>query len=176
MAGRLRWESGPLATWKMYVPPVTMLTAMAVEWTDEELDPAPPLSDERIAEVEAAIGVDFPEDYLAVVRIHQGGTPEPSVVTMSDGSRTVLNSLLHFEDEPGGTSLPRLMSVARAEPAIPESVVPFAIDPGGNLFCFDFRNDPSAPPVVFWVHDDPGAPLVPVADGFSDLENRLEDD
>ncbi|CJH30980.1 SMI1 / KNR4 family [Streptococcus pneumoniae] len=35
-----------------------------------------------------------------------------------------------------------------------DKVYPFARDPFGNLLCFDYRNNPQSPTVVFWDHEE----------------------
>ena len=99
--------------------------------------------------------------------------PTPAKVTLADGSHTVFNHLLHFEASPASTSV---VSVWQdLEDILPARVIPFAGDPGGNFLCFDYSNDAGEPPVVLWSHDDPDAPLQPVARSFSDLLDRLTD-
>lgn len=141
-----------------------------LEWTDWFLTPAPRLTDERIHIVERRLGVRLPADYLEVVRDRQGAAPSPSVVPLPDGSSTVLNALLHLEEQPEGLSL---ISAGCPDDLLPRWLVPFANDPGDNLFCFDYAADAAHPPVVFWPYDHLPDPPVWVADSFTALLSQL---
>jgi hypothetical protein len=149
-----------------------IFTGVAAQWHDRILKPAPRLSNERLAEVQARLGVRLPEDYLEVVRVHQGGSPEGGSVILPDGTGTPFNMLLHFEDQPEGLDV---LGIVEWSELLPDKVIPFAVDPGGNYFCFHYRASDTAPPVVFLPHDEVNAETQHVADSFTELIDSLQD-
>lgn len=146
---------------------------MAVTWTDFGLRSPPLAADATVSSVEAALGVRFPTDFLAVARRHQGRAPTPSHYRLPDGSRGVFNQLLHFEPSPPASNY--VGAWRDLQDLLPERVVPFAPDPGGNYLCLDYRESETNPRVVFWSHDEPDAPLQPVAANFTELLDKLAD-
>jgi cell wall assembly regulator SMI1 len=145
---------------------------VAEQWHDRILKPAPRLSNERLADIQARLGVRLPEDYLEVVRVHQGGSPEGGSVILPDGTGTPFNMLLHFEEQPEGLDV---LGIVEWSEFLPDKVIPFAVDPGGNYFCFDYRASDTNPPVVFLAHDDPDTQPERVAGSFTELIDSLQD-
>jgi len=78
---------------------------MTVHWIDRALKPAPPLSQQRLADIQQRLGVTHPQDYLDVVQTHQGAAPSRTLLTLPDGSSTTFSLLLHFEEQPVGLDL-----------------------------------------------------------------------
>jgi cell wall assembly regulator SMI1 len=147
---------------------------MNVVWYDYLFDNPPKASQESIDKAEKELGVKLPADFLAIATTHQGGTPEPSSFDLPDGTGSSFGSLLHFEEDPFFFNI-----VVRREPVsdvLPDKVIPFAEDGGGNLLCFDYRETPDHPPVVFWDHEHCDDPPQPLASSFTDLLNKLYDD
>jgi len=150
----------------------------AVRWLDRVLIPAPPVSEARLAQVQARLGVRLPEDYLDVVRIHQGGAPDRDMLTLPDGTETSFSALLHFEDEPAELNL---VHVVESSDALYGKLIPFAVDRDGNYFCFDYRGETSRSsaetrwnrPVVLVAADNPVGEPQSVAAGFSELLDSL---
>ena len=146
---------------------------MAVHWSDDTtITPAPPLSDERLAEIQDRLGVRLPADYVDVVRSHQGAAPDRTSVTLPDGTGTPFSMLLHLEDQPGCLNV--LETVEWSE-IVPDKVIPFAIDAGGNYFCFDYRCTTPDPPVVFLAHDEQDAQPERIAGSFTELIDSLQE-
>ncbi len=144
-----------------------------VEWVDDLIRNPPAASDSAVSQAEQALGVRFPPDFLAVARVRQGARPEPSRLQLADGSGTAVEHLLHFESSPGHSNIAaRRFAV---EDVMEPQVIPFAEASGGDLFCFDYREDPQQPKVVYWVHDD-DVPLIPVANSFDAFTTKLHDD
>ena len=135
---------------------------MSVEWRDSLIPNPPVASDAAIRNVERALRVRLPADFLDVARMHQGARPTPDGITLPDGSVTGVKNLLHFEAEPANRNI-----VHRRFPVddiLAKGVVPFAEDVGDDLFCFDYRTSPDAPAVVYWSVD---TGVVPVAADFT---------
>lgn len=144
---------------------------MAVEWTDRAIQPAPRLGPERVAEIQQRLGITFPDDYIDVVRTHQGAAPERNSVTLPDGSTTTFSMLLHFEDQPEGLDV---FGILEWSEVLPGMVIPFGVDPGDNYFCFDYRAAQANPPVTFMVTDDPDAEPEFLVDSFTELIESLQ--
>ena len=139
--------------------------AARVEW-HAHIWPTPRrASSEAIAALEARLDVRFPEDYLAVIREHQGMTPTPNSFPFGDGFETALNVLLQVEpDSPGGSLLAAQEALSMSD--APDGLV-VAVDPGGSAICFDFRGEADVPTIVILDHEvNPASPL-PVADTFT---------
>lgn len=179
--GPERRHSGP----DFFVPPPPPIKSFrlpdggrALQWHDRLFSVTPPLADERVAAAEARLGVRLPEDYLDVVRSHQGGSPDQNTVTLPDGGQTSLDLLLHFEDAEPTYNLVRIV---QDSDAVYGKLIPFAVDSDRNYFCFDYRgetNHSSAEsrwnrPVVLVAADSPQAEPQPVAGGFSELLDAL---
>lgn len=147
-----------------------LLEGRVVTWHDS-LIPNPALaSDAAVRNAERALRVRFPADFLAVARVHQGAVPNPADITLPDGAVTAVKNLLHFEDEPGMWNI-----IARRFPVegvLEKGVIPFAEDIGDDLFCFNYRQTPDAPTVVFWGVD---TGMVPLAASFTEFVALLHD-
>ncbi len=143
-----------------------------VSWLDE-LEGSPRASEATVREIENELGVRFPADYLAIAAIHQGASPEPYVVQLPNGKRTTFEQLLHFER----SANPHTYIVAKVWlylDRLPENVIPFARS-SGDLWCFDFRDDPDNPPIVYWsIYFDEN--IQKVADTFTELVDKFEDE
>lgn len=153
----------------------------AVRWYDRAFSPTPPVTDRRLIEAEARLGIRLPEDYLDVVRTYQGCAPDRWVVTLPDGTRTALSMLLHFEDQPEQFNLVRIVQDSAARYG---KLIPFAVDPDCNYFCFDYRGESDHSwsgtrwnrPVVFVPTADPNAEPQFLAAGFTELIDSLQDE
>lgn len=146
---------------------------MAVTWTDFNLRNPTVATDAAVRSTETALGVRFPPDFLAIARRNQGRTPTPCGYELPDGTGSVFNHLLQFDESPPASSY--VEAWRDLQDLLPERVVPFAPDPGGNYLCFDYRESETNPHVVFWAHDIPNASLQPVAANFTELLDKLAD-
>ncbi|MCA1705516.1 MAG: SMI1/KNR4 family protein, partial [Actinobacteria bacterium] len=131
--------------------------------------------------IQNRLGIRLPEDYLEVVRAHQGAAPSRDRIALPDGTTTSLSMLLHFEPEPAQFNL---VSIVENADTAYGKLVPFAVDPDGNYFCFDYRGETGNSssetrwnrPVVLVAADDPTAEPTPIADGFTPLINSLQEE
>ncbi|MBC8160383.1 MAG: SMI1/KNR4 family protein [Roseiflexaceae bacterium] len=141
-----------------------------VAWHDGVISNPSLASDTAVREAARALRVRFPADFLAVARLHQGAVPIPGNITLPDGAVTAVQNLLHFEAAPGMQNI-----VARMFPVagvLDKGVIPFAEDIGGDLFCFNYRQTPDAPTVVFWSVD---TGMVELAANFTEFVALLHD-
>lgn len=152
---------------------------MEVQWTAE----LPPPTDDEIAQVERTLGVRFPADYLAILRVAHGGGPAPSSFTYVDPHLGPVGSGLHLllTFVPGdGDSILAAVSSFRIDDRLPDGVVPFAMDGGGDLMAFDYRR--SATPTVCYVatgaasDDEPDRHVYPLAASFTAFVAMLHED
>lgn len=59
-------------------------------------------------------------------------------------------------------------------PRYPVGLLPFADDTGGNVWAFDYRDDPASPSIVFIDHEMDGeAGITAVAPDFASLLARI---
>lgn len=141
-------------------------------WQDRVWEDAQPeIGEERVAEVETALGVRFPEDYKACVKRFHGGNPRDNAFEFDDPDvgrmGSCLGVLLSFSREDPGNIGERYR---RLSPFLPEGVIPFGDDGGGDLMCFQYHgSDP--PTVVYWHHGERS--VVPLAPTFSDFIEML---
>lgn len=128
-----------------------------------------PLEASIIESVEKRLGVIFPEDYKACVRLHNGGYPHPGSFGGEDGVSMVFNNLISFS----GSYLNMGMFVDEFKES---RILPFARDPFGSHLCFDYRDSDHNPTVVFWDHEEEEDALEPVCDTFTALLEQLRFD
>ncbi|MDF2934934.1 MAG: hypothetical protein K0Q90_307 [Paenibacillaceae bacterium] len=125
-----------------------------------------PLEASVIEAVEKRLGVIFPEDYKACVRLHNGGYPRPDSFGGEDGDSMVFNNLISF------TSSYLNMGMF-VEEFKEDRILPFARDPFGGHICFDYRHTEQNPTVVFWDHEEGEDFLEPVCETFTALLEQL---
>jgi cell wall assembly regulator SMI1 len=123
---------------------------------------------EAIKTVEKQWGIKFPDDFVECVLKNDGASPEPSAFNFEGKRGASFGFLLSFRPD---NEIYILDVYNRIKKALPKSVFPFADDPAGNFICFDYRQDPTGPKVVFWDHE--WDKVIPVCDRFTDLINKL---
>jgi hypothetical protein len=141
-----------------------------VEWIDEAITDPPVASDAAVQAAERALRVRFPADFLEVARARQGAEPVPSGVRLPNGTGTGVLHLLHFEEEPGFSNI--VSRIFPVQGVLDKGIIPFAEDIGGDLFCFNYRETPETPSVVYWSVD---TGTVPIAASFTEFVNKLYD-
>lgn len=124
-----------------------------------------------VVEAQNVFRVDFPPSFLAIATAHPMARPEPNGVALPNGFTTGLSHLLHFEKTAGAEGFSNIVNrFFPVEGVLEKGVIPFAEDAGGDLFCFSYRDDYDAPPIVFWSVDT-GA--LRVAASFDDFVTSL---
>jgi hypothetical protein len=134
-----------------------------------------PATLKEIHEIEALWGVSLPEDYKKVATIYQGCTPRPNGIKVLDGT-TGVGVLLTVS---ANSTMPE-ESVQWAydflREHIPLGLYPFARNIGSNYFCFDYRQTPRNPRIVFIYPEGEGEDAILfVADNFTQFLNSLKD-
>ncbi|SCM02824.1 SMI1 / KNR4 [Bacillus cytotoxicus] len=133
-----------------------------------------PVTDEEIQKVEQYFNIKLPNDFVACVKKYDGGYPNPKVFDVLGQNENVFSDLLtlHIEDK-----YSIVQNYEGIKDRLVDKVYPFARDPFGNLLCFDYRNNPEAPTVVFWDHEEEEMEeaIYPVCSSFTELLDSLRD-
>ncbi|MGG0238072.1 SMI1/KNR4 family protein [Bacillus rhizoplanae] len=109
------------------------------------------ITDEQIQQVEQYLGVKFPTDFVECVKKYNGGYPLPNTFDIIGQGEDTFNKLLTFDLESKHYILQTYEDI---KDRLVDKVYPFARDPFGNHICFDYRNNPLSPNVVFWDHEE----------------------
>ena len=94
--------------------------------------------------------------------------PSPRRLELGDGAVTAIEHLYHFEDGP--YSLINAQGDGAAP--LPAGAIAFAAGLGGDVLAFDYRRNPSAPPVIVVMHDHTPA-VRSVAGSFTEMLSQL---
>ncbi len=121
--------------------------------------------------VERQWGVSLPDEYKSVASIHQGMTPNPHIIDIGRGDSSICAFLTISEDESS-----RVYSIRDAHSLLkthtPPGVYPFALTGSGEYICFDYRDAPSQPRIVFVTVE---MDIYPIANSFSEFLEKLHD-
>jgi cell wall assembly regulator SMI1 len=141
-------------------------------WTDCD----PPVSAMRIQEVEAALAIDFPQDFRECIQQCQGGTPSKRNFLVPATRRAFGSCLAVLLSVAEDNSENMLRTYEMLAEQLPPGFVPFAEDGGGDYICFDYSNrGPTGnPPIVYWHRSGlPGNETIPLAPNFSSFIQML---
>ncbi|PED08598.1 SMI1/KNR4 family protein [Bacillus pseudomycoides] len=131
------------------------------------------ITDKEIQQVEQYFDIKFPIDFVECVKKYNGGYPRPKIFDIPEQDENVFNNLLTFDLESEYSIIQRYESI---KDRLVDKVYPFGRDSFGNFLCFDYRNTPEAPTVVFWEHEeDMEKAIYPVCSAFQELLNSLRD-
>lgn len=133
-----------------------------------------PVTNEGIQAVEQYFNIKLPKDFVVCVKKYDGGYPDPKVFNVPGQDENVFSDLLtlHIEDE-----YSIVQNYNSVKDRLVSKIYPFARDPFGNLLCFDYRNNPASPTIVFWDHEEENMEkaIYPVCSTFTELLNSLHD-
>ena len=105
------------------------------------------ISDEMVKSVESILEVNFPEDFLSIIKKYDGGYPSPDKITIN-GNTEIVNNLVSFMED----DLSFILVIYEETEYLKNTkLIPIAQDPFGNLFCYDFKAGRSE--IVFWDHE-----------------------
>lgn len=105
------------------------------------------ITDSIIKKVENVLKVNFPKDFISIIKKYDGGYPNPNKITV-DGNAEVVNNLISFMEDDASFILD---IIEETEYLKNTKLIPIAEDPFGNLFCFDFHIEIKE--IVFWNHE-----------------------
>ncbi len=144
---------------------------MPIQWVNYLWDEPHPASSHEIEQLEAQWRVRLPDEYKSVVATHQGMSPEPGVFNVGRGTN-VFNVLLTVSQTEEREEYSAMSTSEILKPHLPNGIYPFAGTPGGEYVCFDYRNSPEKPRVVFVTVE---ADIHPLAESFSEFLDQLHD-
>jgi cell wall assembly regulator SMI1 len=134
-----------------------------------------------IADVEARLGVRFPDEYRAIVQKCQRGYPvERRRFQVRQDRHTTgssLGCLLMVDPAVESDSMLPTLANIRIDDQIPDNVIPFGAVGNGDLICFDYRRpvDGGAVPIVYWDHEkDKDESVFSLAPTFAAFLDMLE--
>lgn len=112
-----------------------------------------------ISEHEQILGVKFPPDFRAVIKLCPGGQPvERSDFNLqhpgAGNVESCLGALLTLG--PADDDVDGILDTARSlhdTHGLSRQIIPFATDGMGDYMCLDFRRDPLTPAIVYWSHE-----------------------
>lgn len=141
----------------------------------EESNPYGPANLADIAEFEEANEVSLPDDYKKFLLEHNGGRPDPNVLS---GPDTDVQWLYGMVEEPAWASL--FHALDTYEGRIPAWYMPIGMDSGGNLFVMSLYEENKGV-VALWWHEDEAEGngseyfdnLTHVADSFTEFADLL---
>jgi hypothetical protein len=132
---------------------------------------AAPLSEQQLAAAERTLRVQFPADYRAFLRKHNGGQPKPGNIRFQ-GEQYQIATFFGIGVETETHDLWwNFYCYKGSEPRVPERMLPIADDGLDNLFCLSLSG-PDQGKIYFWQHDaedDSDSNLALVAQSFGDL-------
>lgn len=136
-----------------------------------------PLADEDVVAAEEISGVKLPEDFIRLMRAHQGMSASPMVVSLN-GEHLAFGHLSFLGNDKNGESKYGLISWLETyrRNGYPEHFVPFARSGGSAHFALDYH---AGGPTVSYVYLDSESPetgywgFVHVADSVSDMLDML---
>jgi hypothetical protein len=136
---------------------------------------------DNIEAIEVEKSIKFPEMYLEMMLIQNGGYLNKYCFEYIDmyrsetiGEGAVFLSIGSHSPERFYETIEQYLS--DAPEFFPENLIPFAEDGCGNLTCFDYRNTRKDPPIVFWCHEDSeGEDVHFIANSFEEFINMLHE-
>lgn len=144
-------------------------------WEDgQELE-----NDKYIEQTEKELGIVFPDSFKQIVRKYDGGKPNKPDFFCDYNGKSLIGSCVQFLCVRQGYPRNSIVGARKAlGDIIPAGVFPFAEDGGGNCVCFDYRNNPIDPEIVYYYYyfyyDDPNSTNVFfVAKNFDEFLEKL---
>ena len=114
---------------------------------------------ELIKETEKLVNKKFPKKFIDIVSLYDRPILEKEFIEFcynkgENRDITSLGIIFSFDD-----SYPyeRFVDTVNNPPEFfPEGLIAFGRDGSGNLFCFDYRQNPETdnPPIVLWLHEE----------------------
>ncbi|GAB6742401.1 SMI1/KNR4 family protein [Bacillus cereus] len=132
------------------------------------------VTDNEIKQVEQYFNIKLPNDFIECVKECDGGYPRPKVFDIPGQDESTFNDLLTLHIDDKYSIVQRYENI---KDRLVDRIYPFASDSFGNFLCFDYRNNPASPTVVFWDHEeeDIEEAISPVCDTFTELLESLRD-
>ena len=139
------------------------------------ITPAP--TEAQLALVEQLIGVPLPDKYISFLQFSNGGHPELDTVSVdADGHENAwaVNRFFHIQADSHTTKDTDdvIWNYYHRWPNAPRELLPIANTGGGDFFCLDLTTKGKGQ-IVIQIHDEPGFPIIPIADSFETFIDSL---
>jgi hypothetical protein len=134
------------------------------------------ITDENIQKVEQYFNIKFPMDFVECVKKkYDSGYPRPKIFDVPGQDENVFSKLLTFDLESRNSIIQVYNDIK--DRLANKSISFFGKDSFGNHLCFDYRNSPESPTVVFWEHEEDNIEeaIYPVCSTFTELLASLRD-
>ena len=106
------------------------------------------ITDDMIKNLEKDLNINFPDDFLSIIKKYDGGYPKPNNITVG-GQEEVLNNIVSFIAD----NQSYIVSIYNDTEGFGKSgLIPVAEDPFGNLFCYKITDGIYS--IVFWNHEN----------------------
>lgn len=93
--------------------------------------------------------VIFPPDYVNLLCVSNGASPDKAIFSIGDDEFAV-NYFLSWSSESDVSIISAYDHLAKEHSA---KIIPFANDAFGNLICFNFEKGKENPTIEFWYHE-----------------------
>lgn len=134
-----------------------------IEWKFVNKD----VSMKDIKDIESALDIKLPKDYIDCVMVNNAGYPDKFNFDMEKEKGKVFEYLLGISKDDEDNIIDVYLE---CKDDLPKGVIPFARDAFGNFICFKYT-DLDDYEVVFYNHENQG--IYFVSNSFSEFINKL---
>ncbi|MFC5473580.1 SMI1/KNR4 family protein [Paraherbaspirillum soli] len=142
------------------------------------VDVAPSINNDELNEIEARLGILFPEDLRQHFLHFNGGRPVPNLFPKDDEYFPV-HEFLPIKHGMRGTLFEDTYSdLVQGNDLFPKNLIPIASDSGGDYFCYNLESG-NAGAICFYqsdYYDDPSRAVVYLAASLEKFLNSLVSD
>ena len=129
-----------------------------------------PPTESSIAEFERTYALQLPEDYLAFLRLFNGGHPELDTVLLDEievGAGWAVNHFFSLDEEKA-PYISLWWGIEMHRPTLGPSALPFAEDGGSNVFFLDVTESPAPVMISVWDRRFDPYVIMPTFEAFID--------
>ncbi|AWX54287.1 SMI1/KNR4 family protein [Brevibacillus brevis] len=105
-----------------------------------------------IEEVESALGIRFPRDFVECMLENNEGAPTPCGFDYGEVEGKVFNTFYSLSSRVGKYYI--LTAYEDVKECLPDEVFPIGYDASGGQICFDYINGKNAEPIVVFVNHE----------------------
>ena len=108
-------------------------------------------AEQRIENLEAALGASLPAAYRAFLRSHREEPSRPVQVVSTNPDYWDVSHILEIGDAESYLQVDDCYDLVGD--VLPDGMLPVAVDQGGNIYLLDCRTGPSTGAVYWWDHE-----------------------